>query len=169
MDPMKSSTGKQTAMRYPKSRSPGRSGHTLIEVLVVLGIMVVLVAAALQGWQALVRRQQRAEGKAALLDVMQQQERHFSRHGRYQAFDAAAPGPFRWHSGPTPSESAYSISAVTCADIGTDANASIGRCVSVLAHPGGAGVKPGHGDPACGVLRLDSRGVHQADGGASCW
>jgi type IV pilus assembly protein PilE len=156
-------------MRYPKSRSASWRGHTLIEVLVVLGIMVVLVAAALYGRQELVRRQQRAEGKAALLDVMQQQERHFSRHGRYQAFDAAAPGPFKWHSGPTPAESAYSISAVTCADPGAGAGASTGRCVSVLAHPGGAGVKRGHGDPACGVLRLDSRGVQQADGGASCW
>jgi type IV pilus assembly protein PilE len=160
-------------MRYPKSRSASQGGHTLIEVLVVLGIMVVLVTAALQGWQDLVRRQQRAEGKAALLGVMQQQERHFSRHGRYQAFDAAAPGPFKWHSGPTPAESAYSISAVTCDAIGTGAGAGAGastrRCVSVLAHPGGAGVKPGHGDPACGVLRLDSRGVQQADGGASCW
>ena len=146
-----------------KSKSSGAAGHTLIEVLLVLGIVAVLVAAAMQGWQNLVRRQQRAEGKAALLAVMQQQERHFSLHGHYQPFDAAAPGAFRWHSGPTPSESAYALSAVACAGV------SLGRCVTALAHPGGAGVRPGQGDPACGVLRLDSRGVQQADGGASCW
>jgi type IV pilus assembly protein PilE len=150
-------------MRSRSNKRAGHGGHTLIEVLVVLGILAVLAAAAMQGWQALVRRQQRAEGKAALLDAMQQQERHLSRHGRYQPFDAAAPGPFKWHSGPSPAESAYSISAVACAGV------PMGRCVSVLAHPGGAGVKPGQGDPACGVLRLDSRGVQQADGGASCW
>lgn len=147
-------------MRIRKSKP---AGHTLIEVMVVLTILAVLAAAAMQGWQHLVRRQQRAEGKAALLDVMQQQERHLSRHGHYQPFDVAAPGPFRWHSGPTPAESAYSISAVACAGVST------GYCVTVLAHPGGPGVKPGHGDPACGVLRLDSRGVQQAEGGASCW
>lgn len=139
------------------------NGHTLVEVLVVLAIMAVLAAAAMQGWQALVRRQQRIEGKAALLDAMQQQERHLSRHGRYRPFDAAAPGPFKWHSGPTPAQSAYSISAVACAGV------SMGPCVTVLAHPSGPGVKPDQGDLACGVLRLDSRGMQQADGGASCW
>ena len=150
-------------MRPRRNKCAGHGGHTLIEVLVILGILAVLAATAMQGWQAMVRRQQRAEGKAALLDAMQQQERHLSRYGRYQSFDAVAPGLFKWHSGPTPAESAYSISALACA------GASIGRCVTVLAHPGGAGVRPGHGDPACGVLRLDSRGVQQADGGTSCW
>jgi type IV pilus assembly protein PilE len=150
-------------MRPHKSKPASLAGHTLIELLVVLGILAVLAAAAMQGWQDLVRRQQRAEGKAALLAVMQQQERHFSRHGRYQAFDASAPGHFKWHSGPTPADSAYAISAVACAGL------SLGRCVTALAYPGGAGVRPGHGDPACGVLRLDSRGVQQADGGPACW
>jgi len=150
-------------MQFRHSRRAGAAGHTLIEVLTVLLILAVLAAVAMQGWQGLVRRQQRAEGKAALLQAMQQQERHFSRYGRYQAFDGAAPGPFKWHSGLTPLESAYAISAVACASM------PLASCVIVLAHPGGAGVKPGQGDPACGVLRLDSRGAQQADGGAACW
>jgi len=146
-----------------RTRKSNPAGHTLIEVLIVLGMLAVLTAAAMQGWQHLVRRQQRSEAKAALLKVMQQQERHLSRTGRYQPFNAAAPGPFTWHSGPTPAESAYAISAVACAGM------SLASCVTALAHPGGAGVRPGQGDPACGVLRLDSRGVQQADGGAACW
>jgi type IV pilus assembly protein PilE len=150
-------------MRVRKTRPAGPAGHTLIEVLAVLAILALLAAAALQGWQHLVRRQQRSEAKAALLKVMQQQERHRSRTGRYQPFDAASPGPLIWHSGPTPAESAYAISAVACAGV------SLASCVTALAHPGGAGVRPGQGDPACGVLRLDSRGVQQADGGAACW
>jgi type IV pilus assembly protein PilE len=150
-------------MPFRKGRRTGPGGHILVELLVLLLILAVLAAAATQGWQHLVRRQQRAEGKAALLQVMQQQERHFSRYGRYQAFDAAAPGPFRWHSGPTPAESAYAISAVACAGM------PLASCVTAQAHPGGAGVKPRQGDPACGVLRLDSRGLQQADGGAACW
>ena len=139
------------------------AGHTLVEVVIVFGIVAVLSAVAMQGWQNLVRRQQRAEATAALLEVMQQQERHWSRHGRYQPFDATAPGPFKWHSGPTPAESAYTISAIACAGL------SLQRCVTALAHPGGAGLRPGQGDPGCGVLRLDSFGVQQADGGVSCW
>jgi type IV pilus assembly protein PilE len=150
-------------MRCRRSSSPGYAGLTLIEVALVLGIAAVLAAAATQGWQSLVRRQQRTEAKTALQHAMQQQERHFSLHGQYQAFDATAPGPFKWHSGPTPAESAYAISAVACAGM------SLGRCVIALAHPGGAGVRPGQGDPDCGVLRLDSRGVQQADGGPACW
>jgi type IV pilus assembly protein PilE len=156
-------TAMPTAMQTCRGKTESGAGHTLIEVLVVLGIIAVVVAAAVQGWQDLVRRQQRAEGRAALLETMQQQERHFSLHGRYQAFDLAAPGAFRWHSGPTPAESAYAISAVACSGI------SLARCVMALAHPGGPGIRPGHGDPACGVLRLDSRGIQQADGGAACW
>lgn len=150
-------------MRFHRNKPAAPAGHTLIEVMVVLGILGVLTAIAMQGWQHLVRRQQRAEAKAAVLQVMQQQERHRSRHGRYQPFDATAPGLFKWHSGPTPAESAYAISAIACAGMST------GRCVTVLAQPGGAGVRPGQGDHACGVLRLDSLGVQQADGGASCW
>lgn len=150
-------------MRTCQSKLAASTGHTLIEITIVLGIMAVLTAAAMQGWQHLVRRQQCAEAKAAVLQVMQQQESHRSRHGRYQPFDLTAPGSFKWHSGPTPAESAYAISAVACAGMST------ARCVTVLAQPGGAGVRPGHGDPDCGVLRLDSLGVQQADGGASCW
>ena len=147
-----------------RRRGNRKHGHTLIEVLVALAILATLAAAAMQSWQHLVRRQLRAEGRAALLAVMQQQERHFSRYGRYQAFDPAAPGSFTWHSGPTPVESAYSLSAVACA------GESLARCVLAVARPGGEGVKPGHADPACGVLRLDSRGRQQADGGAAaCW
>lgn len=148
-------------MRCRKNHS---DGHTLIEILVALAILAVLAAAAMQSWQSLVRRQLRAEGRAALLAAMQQQERHFSRYGRYQPFDSAAPGNFKWHSAPTPGESAYAISAVACP------GESLARCVMALARPGGEGVKPGYADPACGVLRLDSRGRQQADGGAAaCW
>lgn len=150
-------------MHLRKSKLYGATGHTLVELLAVLGVLAVLAASAMQGWQDLVRRQQRAEGKAALLQTMQQQERHFALHGRYQAFDAAAPGAFSWHSGPTPAQSAYALSAAACAGV------SLASCVMAVAAPGGPGVRAGHGDPACGVLRLDSRGVQQADGGAACW
>lgn len=147
-----------------RCRKNKRGGHTLIEVLIALGILAVLGTAAMQGWQNLVRRQQRAEGRAALLAVLQQQERHFSRYGRYRIFDAAAPGAFQWHSGPTPANSAYAISAVACP------GEALTRCVTAVAHPGTERVNSAYADPACGVLRLDSRGRQQADGGVkACW
>jgi len=141
-----------------------QSGHTLIETLLALAIVALLATAGIQSWQQLMRSQRRAEGKTALLALMQQQERHFSRYGRYQPFDSAAPGAFKWYSGATPTDSAYALSAVACA------GETVARCVKVVAQPGGAGVRSGFADPACGTLTLDSRGRQQADGGvASCW
>ena len=148
-------------MRHRENR-PG--GRTLLEVLLALAICAILAAAGAAGWQSLARSQRRAEARAALLVLLQQQEQHFSRHGRYRAFDAAAPGPFKWHSGPSPADSAYILSAAACE------GEPLERCVVAAARPGGPGARAGHADPDCGVLRLDSRGRRQADGKlAACW
>lgn len=145
-------------------REDKTGGHTLLEVLVALAICAALAAFGAAGWQGLARSQRRAEARSALLMLMQQQERHFSRHGRYHAFDGAAPGSFKWHSGASPADSAYRLSATACG------GESLARCVSVVASPGGTGARAGHVDPECGVLRLDSRGRRQADGRlAACW
>ena len=148
-------------MRHRNDRA---GGHTLPEVLVALAICAALAAVGATSWQGLARSQRRAEARSALLMLMQQQERHFSRHGRYHAFDAATPGPFKWHSGASPADSAYSLSAAACD------GESLARCVSVVARPGGPGARSSHADPECGVLRLDSHGQRQADGKlAACW
>lgn len=153
-------------MRHRRDRAGAHAlpGHTLPEVLVTLAICAALAAASAASWQSLARSQRRAEARAALLMLMQQQERHFSRHGRYHAFDAAAPGPFKFHSGASPADSAYILSADVCE------GESLERCVSVAARPGGPGARAHHADPDCGVLRLDSRGQRRADGKlAACW
>ena len=148
-------------MRHRKGKG---GGHTLAEVLVALAICAALAAVGAASWQGLARSQRRAEARAALLMLMQQQERHFSRHGRYQAFDATAPGPFKWHSGASPADSAYTLSATACE------GESLERCVSVVARPGGPGARASHADPDCGILGLDSRGQRQAGGKlAACW
>ena len=148
-------------MRHRKDRA---GGHTLLEVLAALAICAVLAAIGATSWQGMARSQRRAEARAALLMLMQQQERHFSHHGRYHAFDATAPGIFKWHSGASPADSAYALSATACD------GESLARCVSVVARPGGPGARANHADPDCGVLRLDSRGRRQADGKlAACW
>lgn len=147
-----------------RRRASKACGHTLLEALMALAICAALAALGAASWQTLVRSQRRAEARAALLMLMQQQEHHFSRHGRYQPFDAAAPGRFKWHSGASPADSAYTLSATACKD------ESLERCVSVVARPGGPGARASHADPDCGVLRLDSRGRRQADGKlAACW
>jgi type IV pilus assembly protein PilE len=147
-----------------RHRNAKAGGHTLLEVLVTLALCTALAAIGVASWQSLARSQRRSEARSALLMLMQQQERHFSRHGRYHAFDAAAPGPFKWHSGASPADSAYLLSATACD------GESLARCVSVSARPGGPGARANHADPYCGVLRLDSRGQRRADGKlAACW
>ena len=153
-------------MRHRRGRAGAHAlpGHTLPEVLVTLAMCAALAAVGAASWQSLARSQRRAEARAALLMLMQQQERHFSRHGRYHAFDAAAPGPFKFHSGASPADSAYTLSATACE------GESLERCVSVAARPGGPGARASHADPDCGVLRLDSRGRRWAEGRlATCW
>lgn len=148
-------------MRHRKDKT---GGHTLLEVLVALAICAALAAVGAASWQGMARSQRRAEARTALLMLMQQQEHYFSHHGRYHAFDAAAPGPFKWHSGASLADSAYTLSANVCD------GESLARCVSVVARPGGPGARANHADPDCGVLRLDSRGRRQADGKlAACW
>ena len=140
-----------------RQRRNETAGHSLMEMLVALAVCAILATAGMQGWHSLARSQRRAEGRAALLAAMQQQERHYSRHGRYQPFDAAAPGAFRWHSGPTPPGSAYLVDAAACE------GETLQRCVLLAA-------RPRHDDPACGTLRLDSRGRRAADGNPDlCW
>lgn len=147
-----------------RQRANRAGGHTLLEVLLALAVCAALAAMGAAAWQSLMRSQRRAEARAALLMLMQQQERHFSRTGQYHAFEPAAPGPFKWHSGASPADAAYSLSAAACE------GETLAGCVVAIARPGGPGARAGHVDPDCGVLRLDSRGQRQSDGRlALCW
>lgn len=147
----------------PQTRHHVR-GLTLIELLVVISIIGILAAASWGGYQHYLTKARRAEGRAALLQTLLQQERYFSYHHTYAAFRA---GPeqheFRWHSGEQVATSAYQIEARACSD------ETIRSCVEVRAIPGGALVNTAYRDEACGVLTADSRGRRSADGKGECW
>ncbi|MGZ5183358.1 MAG: type IV pilin protein, partial [Ramlibacter sp.] len=78
------------------------------------------------------------------------------------AADAQADG-FRWWSGSSAAASFYELDAHACPD------QDLADCVEVRATPGTARVDGRFRDPECGVLRLDSRGVHAAEGTGRCW
>ncbi|EIJ45977.1 type-4 fimbrial pilin-related transmembrane protein [Herbaspirillum sp. GW103] len=138
-------------------------GFTLLEILVSLAIVILLAALGWNGYRHIVQKAGRAEGRAAILHVLLQQERHHAYQHRYRAFQpgSAAQG-FKWYSGATPQTSAYALSARACEE------EDLSSCVLVTATPGGSGVNSGYEDRQCGVLQADSRGNRRADG-KECW
>jgi type IV pilus assembly protein PilE len=146
-------------------RSP-QIGFTLIELLTVFAITAVVAAIAVPSYQYAVCRTRRAEGRIALLTLMQQQEQIYTQRTSYIAFSAASSDPdqqrFKWYSGDTARSSAYEIEASACTTMQID------ECVVVSARPGTERVNRGYVDAHCGVLRLDSFGRRWADSG-DCW
>jgi len=143
-------------------RSPG---FTLIETMVVLLILSVLAAIAYPGYTANLAKMRRIEGQVALIDAMQQQERHHSLHHSYVAFSAAAPVEgMRWWSGSRAPESAYELEARAC-----PGNA-LRDCVEIVARPGTVNVDPRYNDSECGTLSMRSTGEQGASGPSpTCW
>ncbi|BEV16960.1 prepilin-type N-terminal cleavage/methylation domain-containing protein [Herbaspirillum sp. DW155] len=147
----------------PHSLPAPARGFTLLEILVSLAIVILLAGLGWNGYRHIVQKAARAEGRAALLHVLMQQERHHAYQHRYKAFQpgSAAHG-FKWYSGATPQASAYALAARACDD------EDLSSCVLVTATPGGSGVNTAYEDARCGVLQADSRGNRRADG-KDCW
>jgi type IV pilus assembly protein PilE len=147
-------------------RDPGPAGGSIVGVLVAVAIVAILASAAMPVWSEAVIRMRRSEAQAALQELMQQQERHFTRFNTYQAFSAQdlAAAEFRWWSGRAAKSSAYELEGKACD------GQEIHDCIQLIATPGTANVDPGFKDPQCQRLILTSSGLHLATGpGANCW
>jgi len=141
-------------------------GFTLIQVIVALAVIAILAGIAFPSYKEAVRKGKRAEGRAALYQLMLQQERFYSQRNRYIAFSSGASDEdgkrFKWYSGNSPGTSAYEIRGEACA------NDSIDNCVRLVATPGSAQVDASFRDPLCGVLSLTSTGQKDANA-PECW
>lgn len=72
-------------MSRPPLQSPPHRGFTLVEMLITLAVLAILAALAWPTYQSAVQKGRRADGMAALAQLMQRQERWRSEHTSYQA------------------------------------------------------------------------------------
>lgn len=143
-------------------------GFTLMELMIVVAIIGILASIAYPAYTDSILKGRRAEGRTALAELLQQQERFMTQTNSYCAFSnnagttAAVSGctsvPFKAFSGDSPTKAAYYLSADACP------GATIADCVRVSAVP----IKS---DPQAGTLQMLSSGTKTCTGSntAVCW
>ena len=139
-------------------------GFTLIELMIVVAVIGILAAVAYPAYTDSVLKGRRAQGRTALAELMQQQERYMTQNNTYKAFDNADDDvPFKKYAGQS-ADPSYLMSAEKCAD---DIEAN--ECIKVVA-------TPVHEDPAAGALTMTSTGVKSCvdgdgddDSSLVCW
>ena len=157
------------------ARLGATGGFTLIELMITVAIVALLASLAYPAYTGSILKGKRAEGRAALTDLLQQQERYLTQTGSYMTFVIGATGtngttqtgtnvniPFRTTSGDSPTNAAYRLKADQCGTLGRN------ECVLLTAVPNGS-------DPEVNELTLMSTGAKSCNGTTSstaspkCW
>jgi type IV pilus assembly protein PilE len=137
-------------------------GFSLIELMIVVAIIGVLASVAVPSYLDSIRKGKRAEGRAALVDLLQQQERYFGQNGTYAAFTngTGVGANFKVFSGDKASGTSYLLTATTC----VSPNDSLKACVLVSA-------VPQFTDTEAGTLTANSIGTKSCSGTNTsiCW
>jgi len=77
---------------HPPVRSPHRTGFTLLELLFAVAVLGILLGIALPSYHEFVLRGRRAEGRAALLELLQAQEHYAYQTQCYLGFSNTPSG-----------------------------------------------------------------------------
>ena len=139
-------------MRIPASRHAHAAGFTLLELMIVVGIVAILAAAAIAGYQYAIVKSRRGAAKGCLTEAAQYMERYYTTNFRYTGATLPACS--------ADVAAAYAIGFAGTPDAST---------FTVQATPQGAQAS---GDPSCGTLSIDQTGRRTASGSggvAACW
>lgn len=154
-------------------RAAGRAasrGFTLLELMIVVAIIGILAAIAYPSYVESVRKGRRAEARAALAELIQQQERYMTQNNTYKTFaSGATDASFKTFVGSSRGQATYDLSAQECPESG-GYTPTIRECVLVTAT-----LRQNFQDPQVSTLSLTSTGKKSCTGPASssnfkvCW
>ena len=147
-----------------------QGGFTLIELMIVVAIVSILAAVAYPAYTDSVRKGKRAEARAALMNLLQQQERYLTQMNTYyDEFAAGASGtPFKTYSSSdtAQAQSNYLLGARLCQPV-NGTTPALRDCIEVFAVP-----QPGvFSDPQITSMAIDTQGRRTCTGTAidRCW
>lgn len=143
-------------------------GFTLIELMITVAIVAILAGVAYPAYTEHVRKGKRAEARAALLNLLQQQERYMTQRNTYAEFpagEATSATPFKDYSGQTEAGSSHVLGAQACQPVGA-VTPTLRDCIEVFAQP-----KSGYSDPEVTLMAIDTQGRRRCTGSntARCW
>lgn len=139
-------------------------GFTLIELMIVVVIVAILASVAYPSYQEYIRRGARGEARAAILQMVQLQERNFTDRGAYATINSGALAN-SWQN--------YNWSGSNFASRKYDITVALGVAVGGTTYPYVVTATPANGfaDPKCGNLTLRSDGIKGSSVGDTdtCW